>query len=378
MIPISSAVLLIGVIAWLLWERLARDAALTAIPIRVHVNGTRGKSTVARLIAGALREAGIPTLAKTTGTEARLILPDGRERPVRRRAPASIREQMWLLREARRLGAQAVVVECMAIDPDLQHVSEAQMIRSTIGVITNARLDHGDLMGATEAEVAEALSATVPQGGLLVIGPTAGAEVLARVARARGSRVVCAAASQADALAPERWMADNAAIALAVARELGVTDDVARRGFAEAARDPGAVRAGTVNVDGRPVSYVDASAANDPQSLALVLGERPQDAMFVYHHRADRPARLGQFRDAPPWSRPADALIVTGDRPDWTTWRSLRARLPGGRTAFRRRRALAADLRHRLAGPAAPSLIVFCGNTKGSGVDAIVADLGRA
>jgi hypothetical protein len=46
--------------------------------------------------------------------------------------------------------------------------------------------------------------------------------------------------------------------------------------------------------------------------------------------------------------------------------------------AFRPRRALAADLRHRLAGPATPSLIVFCGNTKGSGVDAIVADLGRA
>ena len=378
MIPISSAVLLIGVVAWLLWERRARDAAVAAIPIRVHVNGTRGKSTVARLIAGALREAGIPTIAKTTGTEARLILPDGRERPVRRRAPASIREQLWLLREARRLGAHAVVVECMAINPDLQQVSEAQMIRSTIGVITNARLDHGDTMGATEHEVAEALSATVPQGGLLVIGPTAGAEVLARVARARGSRVVPAAAGQADSPAPERWMADNVAIALAVARELGVAEDVARRGFAAAARDPGALRTGTVNVDGRPLSYVDASAANDPQSLALVLGERPQAAIFVYHHRADRPARLGQFRDAPPWSRQDDALIVTGDRPDWTTWRSLRARLPGGRTVYWRRRALAAGLRLRLAGPAAPSLIVFCGNTKGSGVEAIVADLGRA
>ena len=252
------------------------------------------------------------------------------------------------------------------------------MIRSTIGVITNARLDHGDMMGATEAEVAEALSATVPHGGLLVVGPTAGADAIARVARSRGCRVVSAAASPADAMVAERWMADNVAIALAVARELGVADDVARRGFAAAAPDPGARREGTVTVDGRPLSYVDASAANDPQSLALVLGERPQAAVFIYHHRADRPARLGQFRDAPPWSRPTDALIVTGDRPDWKTWRSLRARLPGGRSAFRARRAIAADLRHRLAGPAAPSLIVICGNTKGSGVDAIVADLGRA
>src|SRR5512139_3652667 len=100
-------------LALLYWERLARDRALAAIPIRIHVNGTRGKSTVTRYIAAALREGGVRTVAKTTGTAPRLILPDGRERAVRRRAPASIREQLWLLREAHRLQATAVVIECM-------------------------------------------------------------------------------------------------------------------------------------------------------------------------------------------------------------------------------------------------------------------------
>ena len=37
--------------------RLRRD--LSRIPIRIHVNGTRGKSSVTRLIAGALRESEI-------------------------------------------------------------------------------------------------------------------------------------------------------------------------------------------------------------------------------------------------------------------------------------------------------------------------------
>ncbi len=38
------------------------------IPIRIHVNGTRGgKSTTTRLIAGILRQAGYKTIAKTTG-----------------------------------------------------------------------------------------------------------------------------------------------------------------------------------------------------------------------------------------------------------------------------------------------------------------------
>jgi poly-gamma-glutamate synthase PgsB/CapB len=256
-------------------------------------------------------------------------------------------------------------------------VSEAQMIRSTIGVITNARLDHGEAMGATEDEVAGALASTVPHGGVLVVGRTAGVEVIGRVAAARGSRLVRAAAADEGLGAPQPWMAENVAIALAVARELGVAEHVARRGFAAAAPDPGALRAGTLAVGGRRVPYVDASAANDPQSLAMLLGERQGAALFVFHHRADRPARLGQFHLAPPWSRDDDAVVVTGDRPDWTTWRRLRAGMPGSRAAFSPRRTIAADLRRRLDGQVQPSLIVFCGNTKGASVGAIVAAVGR-
>jgi len=47
--------------------------ALRALPIRIHVNGSRGKSSVTRLVAAALREGGIPTAAKTTGSKARMI-----------------------------------------------------------------------------------------------------------------------------------------------------------------------------------------------------------------------------------------------------------------------------------------------------------------
>ena len=40
---------------------------------RIHVNGIRGKSSVTRLIAAALREGKVKTLGKTTGTAARTI-----------------------------------------------------------------------------------------------------------------------------------------------------------------------------------------------------------------------------------------------------------------------------------------------------------------
>ena len=376
---ILSAALLTGLLAMLLWERRARDRALAAIPIRIHVNGTRGKSTVTRLIAGALREAGIRTVAKTTGTAPRLILPDGTERPVRRRAPASIREQLWFLREARRRRAEAVVVECMAVDPDLQAVCEEQMIRSTVGVVTNARLDHGEAMGSSVEDVAQALASTVPRAGVLVVGPTDGAGILSRAAEERGTRVVHAgAAPGGTGISSPAWEAENLGVALAVARELGVPDEVARRGMRHATPDPGALRAGAFELAGRRVEYVDASAANDPQSLGLVLGVRQRGALFVFHHRADRPARLGQFGGAAPWSHRDDALIVTGDRPDWTTWRRLRARLPGGGLSFAPPRRLAAELLGRLEPAPALSLVVFCGNTKMFRVDAIVAAVERA
>src|SRR3954471_10732401 len=52
---------------------------MRGVPVRIHVGGTRGKSTTTRLIATGLRAGGVRVLAKTTGSEPRLILPDGSE-----------------------------------------------------------------------------------------------------------------------------------------------------------------------------------------------------------------------------------------------------------------------------------------------------------
>ncbi len=386
MTAILSAVLLASLLALGLAERRARDRAREAVRIRIHVNGTRGKSTVTRLIAGALRAAGVRCVAKTTGTEPRLILPDGSERAIRRRAPASIREQLWALRQARALGADAAVLECMAVEPDLQGVSERAMVCSTIGVITNARLDHAEVMGATVDDVASALASTIPAGGTVVVGPTGGLEVLDAACREAGARLVLAAADPPPPTASFEtagegflagWAADNAGIALAVTRLLGIPDDVARRGMADAAPDPGAVTHGSVTVAGRQVEYIDASAANDAESLQRLIAPRQQDALFVFNHRRDRPLRLRQFGDAAPWSRGADRVVVTGDRPDWTTWRRLRKRLPGPRLAFERRSRLESGLRTRLRGPASGGLVVFCGNTKGLQREPLLSALQR-
>lgn len=361
-VPIGLALCLIVLLALGLVERFARDRAWRAVPLRIHVNGTRGKSTVTRLLWSALREAGIPAMAKTTGTAARLLLPDGTERPVRRRAPASIREQLWVLREARRRGARALVVECMALDPDLQHRSEEGMIRATVGVITNVRLDHTEVMGPHLEAIAAALSRTVPAAGVVVCGdPRALPAVRARAARI-GTRVVeVPGVSEAGG-----WLDEDTRVALATTRVLGLDDDVARRGFASAPADPGAAARGH-RAGGRVLDWLDATAANDPESLEKLVGEhrgsRPAGAcpdVVVYNHRADRAPRLASFARHSRILASAGSVIVTGDAPPLTAWRAV-VRARSGATRYVPPRRLETALRDLEAG----SWLVFCGNTRG-------------
>ncbi len=341
-------------------ERLARDRAWRDVPIRIHVNGTRAKSSVTRLIWAALLEAGVPTAAKTTGTAPRVLWPDGREEPLTRRSPANVREQLEFLRAARRRGARAVVVECMALDPSLQRVTERDMVSATIGVITNVRFDHAEVMGADLDTIAGTLANTIPVGGVLVIGARAQAPIFIRGADALGTRVVVAAE------APEDPVAENEAVAIAVTRELGIDDAVARRGFARAPHDPGTVKRGTVGLPGGTAAWIDATAANDPESLSLLLRGDAGWAghakrVLVYNHRDDRVPRLAGFAEQCEAFVAADRLLITGTLPPWTVRRRL-GRLPRRHpVAFVPPAAMAEWIRSNAAGAA----LAFAGNTRG-------------
>ncbi len=354
-------------------ERWRRDRDRRAVPIRIHVNGTRGKSTVTRLIAGALRAAGIAAIAKTTGTAPRLILADGTEREIRRRSPANIREQLWLLRVAARHGARAVVVECMAIDPALQWVSEHFMVGATIGVITNARSDHADLMGWSRRDVARALSATIPQRGILVLGEADSSGDITRQADALGTKIVDATALPIPGLQPPvaPWMLENIRMALAVTRVLNIPDGTAIAGMLAAAPDPGTAQAGRLSLGDRDLAYINAAAANDPESLQSLVeaqaGNPAARRVFVFNHRDDRPTRLAQFGNSGVWSRPGDLVVVTGNRPDAFTWR----RLVLGGARDRVQYVPAARLASRLAASDRDDVVVFCGNTRGLSLSAL-------
>lgn len=282
---------------------------LSAIPLRIHVNGIRGKSTTTRIIGGALRAGGKKTLAKTTGKAARLILWNGKEVPIRREGPPNIREQFRVVEFAAGKGVEALVIECMAVQPELQRVSEQKMVRSTIGVITNVRADHLDIMGPALADVARNLSGTIPRNGILVTAEKRHLRIIREMAGRVGARVVYADPSGVPDELLNRFsylnFKDNIAIAMEVAKLAGVPREKAIGGMLAARPDPGLVRIYRTTRGGKRCTVINAMGVNDEESTAIVYGELRKRGLFgrhpptgLFHARADRVSRTVGFGKA--------------------------------------------------------------------------------
>src|SRR5258707_7904900 len=228
------------------WEYFRHQKNINTIPIRVMVNGTRGKSSVTRLIAAGLRSGGMKTLGKTTGTRPRLIYPNGSEVPIIRPGKANIIEQRMVFNKAVELGVEALAVECMAVLPSNQHLMEKQLVRSTVGVITNVRADHLDEMGPTVEDVALSLSNTIPYGGILFTSEQRYVQIFQEVGAQRKSRIVVVSSGDItdEMMGGFSYIEhkDNVALALAVCEHLGVSRTEALKGMHDAIPDPGVLR----------------------------------------------------------------------------------------------------------------------------------------
>jgi len=317
-------VLFVALIAWGTLENYRHRQNLKRIRIRIHVNGTRGKSSVTRLIAAALREAGLVTCAKTTGTLARMILPDAREVPIFRPAGANVIEQGRIVGAAAAYNSDALVVECMALLPELQALCEFKMVRATHAVITNTRPDHLDLMGPDEADVAKALCGMVPPGQVLITAEKRNLDTIRRACEDRKTRLVTVdpdeplvSQEEMDRL-PFGEHPDNVAVALAVCKELNVDREVALRGMEKCRQDPGAYSECSLDFFGRKMLFCNAFAANDPISTSQ-LWNRANRAhaelktrIAIFNCRADRPDRsLLLGKDFVNWAA-ADHVVLMG------------------------------------------------------------------
>ena len=314
-----------GLVGFGALESVLHQRRLKRIRTRVHVSGTRGKSSVTRLIASGLRYAAIRTAAKTTGTLARMILPDGREVPVFRPQGANIIEQRRIVRVAAALGVEALVVECMALQPWLHWLSENKFVRATHGVITNVRADHLDVMGPSEEDVARCLAGMIPVNGLLFTAERRHLGILREAAKDRKTEVIAVTDADLDAVSDADLARfsygehrENVALSLKVLDALGVGRARGMAGMWTTRPDPGALCDHQLDFFGRRVVFVNAFAANDPESTetiwraARVRYPDVRRTVAVFNLRADRPTRTLQLARESRFWREADAIVLMG------------------------------------------------------------------
>lgn len=312
-------VLSVMYIAYVVGEHFYIAARRKKLKTVVHVNGIRGKSTVTRLIDAGLRGCGYRVFCKTTGTVPTVIDAENNVKPVRRLGPANIREQMRVIRWAAKQNADALVVECMAVKPELQYLSENRILHADVNVITNVRADHLDEMGDDLESIALSLANTVPQNGALVLGSDSFLNVFERCAAKCNCSVTVAKPYTGEDLLDT--FPDNIAVALGVCDKLGLDRDKFFAGMKNYVRDAGALAAFR---RGETV-FINGFSANDPEStLAVykrVTDKYPAEQITVLlNARQDRPFRIKQHIEMLKSMR-FKKLILTGSNKTYITKR---------------------------------------------------------
>ena len=145
---------------------------LHQIPIRIHINGTRGKSLLVRMITDMFQEEGYLVAAKITGERPQFFTSKTGWSSWPRRAPARIKEQMRFIKHVYAQRPQVLVVENMALEIENQFAAESFMVQSNLCVITNFRPDHQEIMGNTREDMAQILSLSFPQNSTILLPET--------------------------------------------------------------------------------------------------------------------------------------------------------------------------------------------------------------
>jgi poly-gamma-glutamate synthase PgsB/CapB len=318
---LALIIIIIGI-----FERKTHKKNLNNIPSIIHVNGIRGKSSTTRLIAAVLRAGGLKVLAKTTGSAARIIYPDQSEREIIRHGPPSISEQKKIVQLAVKENVDVLVIECMAVSPEIQWSSENLFLNADYMVITNIRNDHLDKMGNNLSEIAETICLSLPYNSN-VISSEKNLEPLikekAQMKKNQYSNTDNITFSKKELRPFEKEVfTDNIACAIKIAQHFKIDRKSALKGMYSVTEDPGSLKYYLLKGKDRNIIFINAFAANDPESTEIIWNRvsenfdtLPVQNPRVYaliNHRSDRGFRLKEFADFLTKKNRFNAYLLSG------------------------------------------------------------------
>ena len=264
--------------------------------IRILVTGSRGKSSLVRLILAGLLANGINARGRITGVLPRDLSYSG-ERVILRNAPGHVEEMRWWLSNISR-ETEAIVMENSAVDPQLQLLA-AQWLHPTCTVWSNAREDHQEVWGRGKEAAVRALLEGIPDDGALILGaePSCDQQLLGLLKKRRGDIVQ-------TPLRGGNYSEENTALALRVLEYLELGGACVRSALSSLPPDIADFRVFNVGES----LLATAFSANDLQStqqLFSLLGWRVEETTLLYADRSDRRARRRSFAPflALPWRK---------------------------------------------------------------------------
>ena len=262
---------------YLLIEKIYLASKIKKIPLRICITGTRGKSTVTRLIAGTLRENGQKVLAKTTGSRPVMIFPDGSEREILRRGQPSILEGKDVLKAASQIGAQALVVEMMGIRPETMRIESVRLFQPHILIVTNVRLDHQEQMGTSKEDIAASFASVFPKNCTVFVPEKEFFQTYEEKANRVNSKIFRAPEANSKRSVEkknlETFYERDIQLTLLVAEFLDIDRQKALSGIKKSQSDTGSLKAWMSKDSALPKAccFISAFAANEPESTAVVL-----------------------------------------------------------------------------------------------------------
>ncbi|MBN1273405.1 MAG: poly-gamma-glutamate synthase PgsB [Candidatus Aminicenantes bacterium] len=271
-------------IIFLTVERLLLDSRRRAVSLRVCVFGTRGKSSVTRLVAAALRENGLQVLARTTGSRPVLIYPDGREEEIIRDGPPTILEGKKVLRLAKECRVDILVVELMSIRPECLRAESVRLFKPQFLICTNFRLDHLEALGPKRENIAVSFSEAVPGGAkVFILREETNPPFVERLQKRRAEIIPVSCRRENFDGQSFFDFPENFSLALAAAESLGVNKKTALRGMTRAAPDIGGLKIWKMKKksSSRFLIFVSLFAANEPESTSRALSLLREKGIFT-------------------------------------------------------------------------------------------------
>ena len=232
---------------------------------------------------------------------------------------ANIREQIRIIKKVRRLNPDAIVLECMALRPDLQKTESYQIVEPNLVVITNVRPDHLDVMGPTVHDIAHAFIEAVPKRCRVI---TPEPEIFRQFDDLiTGKRLHMSVLKAGDIKDSDHENfsyiehKQNIELALAVCQHYGIDRKTALSGMQTMQPDPGALMKYKLELKSKRVVIINAMAANDPESTLLIWAETDKkfnEINLLINCRDDRIDRSFQIAELIRDHMLADQIILTG------------------------------------------------------------------